>query len=150
MQKREKYVDEADGKRIEDARKLIGGVEVELHKLPVFLSKRVNAYRRREGLSPARGCAWIILDETFAHIAEKAGIDVSACTLVDHWGQSKGGPYVCCQKAGKCFVTEPYGGMDSRRANWLDVICDTLGLIWHATSDTWWNPGGTIRITIHE
>lgn len=149
MGNRTKYVDETDGKRIEDARKLIGGVEVELHKLPVFLSKRINAYRRKEELPPARGCAWIILDETFVYIGKKADIDVSTCTLLDHWGQSKGGPYVCCRKAGKCFVTEPYG-VDSDKAHWLDVICDTLGLKWHVSSDTWWNPGGTLRVTIHE
>ena len=25
-----------------------------------------------------------------------------------------------------------------------------LDLEWHASSNTWWNPGATIRITIHE
>lgn len=112
-------------KLIAEARQLLRPGEVKLHKTPPWLNKKLRAYHKR----------------TQVHLLTEPW------RWLDHWGTSAG-PYSCCQ--GPVFVSEPYAfGFDEAEA--LMRFCDKLGgLTWHVSSNTWWYPGSTVRITIHE
>ncbi len=134
--------------RITRARKILKPNEVKLGEIPGWLSKRVRAYLKRRDI-PVSPCKLYALHEAFHDIVCEAGIDDRFEQLFDHWGTSKGGPYVCCNEAGRCFVTEPYG-FGWTKARMAEAFCSTLGLTWHVSSNTWWNPGATVCISIHE
>jgi len=139
---------EKEEQKILDARRVLEPQEVKQGVIPGWLSKRLRAYWKRRGLD-SPGCCQASLHNAVYDIARQAGIDDNLEALLDHWGTSKGGPYVCCNKAGRCFVSEPYG-FGWTKARMLEAFCQALDLEWHASSNTWWNPGATIRITIHE
>jgi hypothetical protein len=122
--------------QIEQARKLLQPSEVTLHKFPIWLKKRIAAYRKEHGI-PA-----ISKEMDFQNVI----CDIADCHWLDHWGTSQTGHFVCCRD---CFVSEPYD-FTLKTAQALEAICQALGLVWHVTSDSWWNPGNTLRITIHE
>jgi hypothetical protein len=132
--------------KIIDARKVLEPQEVKQGKVPGWLSKKVRAYCKRHELC-TRGSAGELVREVLYDVQKSLGVE--PYTILDHWGTSVGGPYVCCNEASKCFVTEPYG-FDFGKAQVLEAFCAILGLEWHVSSNTWWNPGATVRITIHE
>lgn len=133
-------------KYIRDARRLLKPPEVILHIIPRWLSKRITAYRKKHNIYSASGCKQTDFQNVCCHILHQIGIDPYACTWLDHWGTSKGGPYGCCKD---CFVSEPYG-FDFTKAKIIEALCQALDLTWHVSSDTYWYPGRTVRITIHE
>jgi len=123
-----------------EMRQLLRAGAVDLHEVPSWLTQRIRAYRKAKGLEP-------VPSGLFQH--SLLGIADGDFTWLDHWGESKKGPYTCCQTAPN-FVSEPYS-FSSKDARSLDAFCNALGgLEWHVSSDTWWNPGRTVRITIHE
>lgn len=130
-----------------DARKVLEPGEVKLHVIPIWLSKRITAYRRLNCLAPTSSRVWALQD-AILEIARAAGLEPDFRWL-DHWGVSDSGPYSCCHGKNKCFVAEPYG-FSTRTALWLDAIADALDLTWHISSNTYWFPGSTIRIILHE
>jgi len=123
-------------KLIDDARRLLKPGEVKLHKLPSWLAKRLRAYRKTHALVSVPSS---MLLETLS----------SADRWLDHWGTSNVGPFSCCHKALN-FVSEPYD-FGAKTAQAIDQFCDALGALeWHVSSNTWWYPGRTVRVTIHE
>ncbi len=132
-----------------DARKVLQPGEVRLHLIPMWLSKRITAYRRKNHLQPARCKQWALQD-TILEIARAASVSTYLTPRwLDHWGVSDSGPYGCCHGRGRCFVAEPYS-FCTGTALWLDAIAEALDLTWHVSSNTYWFPGSTIRITLHE
>lgn len=133
---------------IKAARRLLKPTRVRLHDFPGWLSKRSRAYLRREGV-PTRFTGYHAFEEVLLHIGKKLNI-TGPRSLLDHDGTSKGGRYVCCQEAaGKCYVTEPYGfSFDYHRL--CEAVSEALDIKYHVSSDTYWNPGATIRITFHQ
>jgi hypothetical protein len=134
--------------KITEARKILKPCEVKQGEIPGWLSKRIRAYLKRRDI-PVSPCKQFALHEAFHDIVHEAGIDDTFERLFDHWGTSKGGPYVCCNEAGRCFVTEPYG-FGPTKALMTDAFCKALGLTWHVSSNSWWNPGATVCVSIHE
>jgi hypothetical protein len=130
----------AQRKPSEDVRRLLKPGEVKLHKVPPWLTKRLHVYRKAHALS--RLPSSLILEETIPII--------DSGRWLDHWGTSNVGPFACCHKSLN-FVSEPYE-FGAREAKTLDRFCGALGggLQWHVSSNTWWYPGHTVRITIHE
>ena len=127
-------------KFIDDARRLLKPAEVKLHKIPTWLSVRLRAYRRANELSQV----------PLSMLVQTIGL-VSDDRWLDHWGACVSGPFVCCHKHKVLnFVSEPYD-FGSETARSVDRFCERLGnMEWHVSSNTWWYPGSTVRITIHE
>lgn len=131
-------------KRIEEARILLDPGEVKPNEVPPWLSKRLTTYRQQHGkvidYSPDRASTHMLQEDTLRQLFS---------TGLDHYGTSDRGPFKCCHQ-GLNFVSEPYE-FTTKTAQCLDAFCAALGgLKWHVSSDTWWNPGHTLRITIHE
>ena len=132
-------------------RETLGITPVERGDWPKFLIRAVHAYCDRHQLTEtSRGKKWypLTFPKLCDRIEKQIGIQITA-NWMDHWGVAKGGRYGCCQEAGECFVAEPYN-FETDTALLLDAVCKELKLTWHVGSDTWWNPGATIRITLHE
>ena len=126
---------------IDDARRLLRPGEVKLHKRAAWLTERLIVYRRTHGLRVLP--ASMVLGDTASTICGDRG------EWLDHWGTCDIGPFACCHK-GLNFVSEPYG-FGTEQAQALDRFCKALGgLDWHVSANTWWFPGNTVRITIHE
>ncbi len=127
---------------IADARRLLKPGEVRLHKMPTWLNRRLVAYRKTQGLD--RLPLSMLLGHTVPSICGP-----HSGGWVDHWGMSDGGPFACCGEAPN-LVSEPYGfGTETAKA--LDRFCEALGgLKWHVSSNSWWFPGSTVRIIVHE
>jgi hypothetical protein len=132
--------------QIEAARKLLQPGEVKLHKIPGWLKLRVRAYRRRKGWNLSRHihCDF---EDTIPEIAREIGIEDSSHWL-DHWGTSTETRYACCNVAGTCFVSEPYG-FHTETAKLLDALAAAFDLTWHVLPNSWWYPGHTQRIVLH-
>jgi hypothetical protein len=135
--------DEASQRKlIEDSRLLLKPCEVKLHSTPPWLNKRLRDYRRSRKLDTVP--ISMLLTWTIQDIGHQE-------RWLDHWGTSVRGPFACCNNTAKLnFVSEPYG-FSRNTAKELDLFCDVLGgLDWHVSSNTFWYPGATVRITIHE
>ena len=61
---------------------------------------------------------------------------------LDHFGTSKRGDR-------KTFVSEPYGISLSAMKS-IELFAEKCGLEWNISSNSWWNPGETIRIEFWE
>jgi len=116
-------------KRIEDARYLLKPNEVELNKLPTWLTRRLRTYRKEQGLDDLPTS--MLLHETVRKLCDPRWLD--------HWGLS----------ADDEFVSEPYN-FNSKTAEALESLCSELGIEWTVSSNTWWFPGSTVRITLRE
>lgn len=125
---------------IEGARRLLKPGEVKLHTVPTWLNVRLRAYRKARLLD--RLPSSMLLTMTIGSICSDPG-------WLDHHGASTTGPFKCCHQMVN-LVSEPYD-FGSETACALDTFCRVLGgLEWHVSSNTWWYPGSTVRITIHE
>lgn len=170
---------ETNTPKANEARRILNPHEVKFQKVPAWLVKRLRAYRRERRKDLAREIAQIgirdrvsdtVLMQKHAALCkeEQALAEVDAIhswylltgmfpilcgvekytQLLDHWGSSAGS-FKCCQHQ-ENFVTEPYG-FGSKEAKALDNFCAALGgLTWHISSNTWHNPGSTVRVVIHE
>ena len=131
-------------KWIDDVRRFIRpACKVEPDKLPPWLVTRLRAWRKRNRLDPVPTALLLYdmqPDWTFG----------GGSSWLDHWGTSKAGPFKCCHR-GVNFVSEPYE-FGPEKAALLNRFCEALGggLVWHVSSDSWWYPMHTVRITIHE
>ena len=114
--------------RIEAARKLLRPRPVKLNKYPRWLLRRVRALGECHRPLPIEFIA-------------RGQIQTMAVWL-DHCGTSD-------DDSRESFVSEPYrfASLDARE---LDSFCEALGLTWYLSSNSWWYPGRTVRIVIHE
>ena len=138
-----------NAQQMQNVRKMTNAQEVILHAIPRWFSERIAEYRKAHGMDVYAGCEYGEMKDAICTIVTLAGLDYHCCGLLDHWGTSIGGPYKCCYDAGECFVIEPYG-FGSEYAKMMDAIAGALNLEWHVSSNTWWCPGRTVRITLHK
>jgi hypothetical protein len=137
------YAARSQQRYIDEARKVLGLTEIEVCKVPRWLSSRLAGYRRENaevallsGLMPDQ-----LLLDVVKHMEDGQWLD--------YWGMLSSGPFQCCHGHEGNLVDEPYYfGSDTALA--LDKFCQALGgLVWHVSSDSWRYPGCTVRITIH-
>ena len=120
---------------INAVRRLIQVKEPVLHRIPSWLTKRLRAFGRRQHVG--------------GYSAEMIMQSYMPCSMhwLDHWGTLKPG---CCCSDAAAFVSEPYGLTD-KDAKEVTRFCEALGgLSWHVEADSWWYPGSTVRIVIHD
>ena len=125
---------------IEKVRYLLKPGEVKLGNIPPWLVRRLRAYRKTQELDilPVS----MLLPQSVHDISSQS-------TWLDHWGTSTVGPFTCCGKR-PVLVSEPYSFGKNDAAD-LDKFSHVLGgLDWHVSSNAYWYPGRTVRITIHE
>jgi len=61
---------------------------------------------------------------------------------LDHWGSTRLGDRVC-------FVSEPYS-VSAQNVRDIEELASLLDCDWWLSSNSWWNPGSTIRIAFAE
>jgi len=125
--------------RIDRARVLLNPPKVKLHKMPDWFTKRLRSFAKANGLKQPYD--YVQTQDLLIPIC-------GSTSWLDHWGTTELGPFVCCRHEPN-FVAEPYS-FSEREAKSLMRLSESLNVEWHVTSDTWWNPGNTVRITIHE
>lgn len=115
----------AQDRIIDEARKLLSPTPVELHKVPNWLRLRIlKAY-------PGSG-------NITGHQALCEAVDNAE--WLDHWGTA--------QDSGKgVFVSEPYH-FNTAAALQLDEFCRRIDCRWTICANSWWLPASTLRIEI--
>jgi hypothetical protein len=134
-------------RQIEAARKLLQPHPVKLHEVPGWLNVRIRAYRRRKEWGASRYSSGYLFQETLPEITREAGVKDHGHWL-DHWGTSIETRYKCCNEAGTCLVSEPYG-FHTETSRVLDALAAAFDLTWHVLPNSWWYPGQTQRIVLH-
>jgi hypothetical protein len=137
----DKQAAETQKRHIEEARRLLKPRAVSLNKVPRWLTERLRAYRKAQSFDAVPTS--MLLQSTAAAIQSNVG-----GSWLDHWGTATGGPFKCCHEAPN-FVSEPYS-FDATMADSLNRFCDALGLTWHLSSNSWWYPGSTVQLVLHE
>lgn len=111
----------------------LGVSEVRLHHVPNWF--RLAVLRAFKAPYRYHTAGW-------AAIYRLQAVDERCCRWIDHWGSTK----VAGQQI---FVSEPYNLTDDHR-NSIQQICDAINCDWYESSLSWWYPGHTVRVGIHQ
>jgi hypothetical protein len=139
---------EVRDRQIKAAREILQPRKVKLGQIPAWLNVRLRAYRRRRTWPDTRYSCDDSFSDTIRRIAEEATVKDMPWWL-DHWGTCIENRYDCCAKAGVCFVSEPYHFCGDT-AKLLDALAKALDLTWHVLPNSYWYPGHTQRIVLHQ
>lgn len=113
--------------RLASAREILQPSEVELHRVPNWLRRRMlKVYGCRDGDTSGFG---VLQNAVAVHFGDNFWLD--------HWGTTDGG---------RVFASEPYQ-VNAITVALLDSFAKRLEISWCIEANSWWNPGSTIRLS---